>query len=234
MSKQGSEDEVWVVIPARGGSKGVPGKNIRPVNGLPLISYVIDVAKKVKNVTSVVVSTDDARISEIAVNHGAIVIDRPHELSGDTASSESALIHCLESLKDEKGYLPEVVVFMQCTSPLTIAEDVEGIIKLIAQEGADSAFTAVPFHGFLWAIDFDGSARAINHESEIRLRRQDRTAEYRETGAVYGFRPLKFLSAKHRFFGKTMMHVVSSDRSLDIDDLVDFKIAEVLLKSRDQ
>jgi CMP-N-acetylneuraminic acid synthetase len=123
-------------------------------------------------------------------------------------------------------------VFMQCTSPLTLAEDVEGTIGLVKSGQADSAFTVTPFNGFLWTKDSGGVAQGINHDKKIRARRQDRPEEFRETGAVYAFRTEGFRNAGHRFFGKTLMKVVPPERCVDIDDLIDFHMAELLLKNR--
>jgi len=108
---------ILALIPARGGSKGIPHKNIRLLNGKPLIAYTIEQAQQTPAITRVVVSTDDAEIAGVAQKYGAEVVWRPAGLSGDTATSESALLHALDHLRDTEGYEPDLVVFLQATSP---------------------------------------------------------------------------------------------------------------------
>src|SRR4051794_4028840 len=114
--------ETLVVIPARGGSKGVPRKNLQAVAGVPLLVRAISVARAASRVSRVVVSTDDAAMAEIAIANGASVVKRPPELSGDSASSESALLHVLDTLAASEGYVPRIVALLQCTSPFVTVE----------------------------------------------------------------------------------------------------------------
>lgn len=219
-------------IPARGGSKGIPRKNLRMLAGKPLIAHTIEHALKARNVSRVVVSTDDAKIAEVAQRSGAEVVRRPPEISGDTASSEDALLHALDYLKEKEGYEPDLVVFLQCTSPLTLPDDIDGTMSLLAEDKADSAMTVTPFHGFLWRRDRDGGAHGINHDKVIRLRRQEHEEQFLETGAVYVMRTEGFRQARHRFFGKIAMYVVPPERSLEIDEPADLVVAEALLLER--
>src|SRR6185312_10262279 len=122
------------VIPARGGSKGIPGKNLKRIAGQPLIALSIQAAKRAKRVQRVIVSTDDPAIAEVAREHGAEVMVRPAELSTDAASSESALLHVLEQLERTENYKPQLLVFLQCTSPLTEPEDIDGSVELLLQK----------------------------------------------------------------------------------------------------
>src|SRR5262245_2152884 len=114
------------VIPARGGSKGIIGKNLRVVGGKPLIAHTILAARSARCIERVVVSTDDPAIAEASRAFGAEIVWRPSELASDTASSEAALLHALETLAREQQYRPELLAFLQCTSPLTLAEDIDG------------------------------------------------------------------------------------------------------------
>lgn len=221
------------IIPARGGSKGIPRKNIRPLAGRPLIAFNIEQAKRSRYVSRLVVSTDDAEIAAVAQQYGAEVVWRPAEISGDTASSESALLHALEHLRKSEGYQPDVLVFLQCTSPLTLAEDIDGTVQALLDQGADSALAAIPFHYFLWR-QADGDAVGINHDKRTRPLRQERQPQYLEAGAVYAMRAEGFLKAQHRFFGKTALYVMPAERRLEIDDPVDFEIAEVLVRQQER
>ncbi len=217
------------IIPARGGSKGIPGKNIIPVAGKPLIAYTIDAALRAESIERVFVSTDDAQIATVARQYGAEVIDRPAELSGDTASSESALLHALGTLSD----LPDHFVFLQCTSPLTLPQDIDSTVQALVDRKADTAFTATRFHGFIWKQDEKDSA-GVNHDKSIRLRRQDKEPEFLENGAVYVINTRGFLQNKHRFFGTTAIHEMPSERAPEIDDPIDLLVVAERLRAQNQ
>ncbi len=224
--------EVLAIIPARGGSKGLPRKNVLPLVGKPLIAWNIEAALGSKFINRVVVSTDDAEIAEIAREHGAAVIERPAALAGDSASSESALLHVLETLEKKERYQPELLVFMQCTSPLTTAPDIDRAIRKLIDENADSCLTAKRFHYFIWREDELGEAQGVNHDKRIRQLRQEREPQYEENGAVYVMKTDGFRCTKHRFFGKTVLAEMPPEHCFEIDEPVDVKIAEMLLAER--
>jgi N-acylneuraminate cytidylyltransferase len=230
--KQSRAPECLAIIPARGGSKGIPRKNVTPLAGRPLIAWTIDAARNAKRVRRVVVSTDDADIAEISRRFGAEVIQRPPEISGDTASSESALLHAVDELERVESYRPKLLTFLQCTSPLTLADDIDGTIAALEEANADSALTVAPFHHFLWRTDEQEDAVGINHDKSFRPRRQDRIPEYLETGAVYAMKTAGFRAARHRFFGKTATYIVPPGRAIEIDEPGDLVIAERFLRMR--
>ncbi|MET0387960.1 MAG: acylneuraminate cytidylyltransferase [Polyangiales bacterium] len=221
------------VIPARGGSKGIIGKNLRVVGGKPLIAHTILAARAARWVNKVVVSTDDPAIAEAAERYGAQVVWRPADLASDTASSEAALLHALDQLEASERYVPELLAFLQCTSPLTSAADIDGTIERLVSESADSALAVAPFHYFLWRPGAAG-ADGINHDKRFRPRRQDREPEFLETGAVYAMRVAGFRAARHRFFGKTVLHETPLERVCEIDEHADLDVAEVRLRMRDR
>jgi len=225
------EPRCCAIIPARGGSKGIIGKNLRVLGGRPLIAHVVLAAKAARRVDKVVVSTDDPAIGEVARSCGAEVVWRPAELANDTASSESALLHTLQALATEHRYEPELVAFLQCTSPLTLAEDIDGTIAALVEQQADSALSVTRFHYFVWRDTAEG-ATGVNHDKRTRPRRQDRDPEFLETGAVYAMRAAGFAASKHRFFGKTAFYEMPLDRVCEIDELADMEIAEVRLRQR--
>jgi len=203
--------EILALIPARGGSKGIPRKNVRPLASKPLIGHTIEHARQARSVDRVVVST---------------------EISGDRAPSESALLHTLAHLQQSEGYEPDLVVFLQCTSPLMLPEDIDGTIQALLDENADSALAVTPFHYFLWRRDEHCDAVGINHDKRMRSLRQQREPQFLETGAVYVMRTEGFRKAKHRFFGKTALYMMPRDRCLEIDESVDLQIAEAMLRER--
>ena len=227
-----SKLNIVAIIPARGGSKGIPRKNLRLLAGKPLIAHTIEQARLAPSINRVIVSTDDPEIGAVAQRYGAEVVWRPAEISGDDAPSEAALLHVLEHLERTEGYQPDILVFLQCTAPLTLAEDIEGTIQVLLKERADSALAVTPFHYFLWRKDESGDAVGINHDKRYRPLRQEREPQYLETGAVYVMRVSGFKEAKHRFFGKTAMYVMPPERCWEIDEPVDLLIAEVLFREQ--
>lgn len=226
--------KILTIIPARAGSKGIRGKNLVKIGGKSLLELSISAAINSRYNMRVVVSTDGEEIKAEALRCGAEAVMRPLGISGDEASSESALLHVLDELMQRESYMPDILVFLQCTSPLTAAEDIDGTINAMIQAEADSALAVAPFHYFLWRTESDGSWVGINHDKSVRLRRQERNPEFLETGAVYVMKVDGFLKAKHRFFGKTVAYKMPSERCWEIDDPSDLVVAEALhsLKKR--
>lgn len=224
--------DVTCIIPARAGSKGLPGKNVRNLCGRPLLAWTVLAAIEACGRGAVFVTTDDPEIKAVARCYGATVIDRPDELALDISSSEDALIHALKAIESNSGELPERVVFLQCTSPLTLPVDIRAAVSKMDEEQADSVFSASASHRFLWRPAPDGGAVGINHDLRARLRRQDRDPEYAENGAIYAMKTTGFLETKHRFFGKTSVSVMPEERSWEIDSKTDFAVAEVLMRER--
>lgn len=210
------------IIPARGGSKGIPRKNIIPFHGKPLIYWSIKAALEAELIDAVQVSTDDAEIAAVSRQAGAQVIMRPDDISNDIASSEDALIHALSQL-DER---PELTVFLQCTSPLTHSQDIDNCIRKLLDSNADSAFTATESHRFIWKNC--NQASGVNHNPAERKRRQELEKEYAENGAVYVMRTEEFMRTGHRFFGKTVISEMPATRTWEIDSVEDILVAEAL------
>lgn len=217
-----------VVIPARGGSKGIPGKNLRPVGGVPLVVRSVLAARAARLVRDVYVSTDDGAIAEAAKAAGARIIERPAEIAGDTASSESALLHALEAI-ERQGPAPDLLCFVQCTSPLTAAEDLDGGIAQLTEAKADSLFSALRVHQFLWRQSTEAGASGINHDASRRPRRQERAPEFLENGAFYVLKVAGFRQARHRFFGRVALFEMPRQRCLEIDEPADLLVAEAML-----
>jgi N-acylneuraminate cytidylyltransferase len=216
------------IIPARGGSKGIPRKNLCSLGGKPLVAHSIDAARRARTVERVVVSTDDAEIAAVAARHGADVVWRPAALSDDTASSESALVHALEHARAQEGYAPDLTVFLQCTTPLIVPGDIDGAVRLLHDQQADVAFAVTPTHAFIWQRGPGGAAVPVNHDPDVRLRRQELPAQYLETGALFVMRTAGFLAARRRFFGRIVMFEVPPERAVEIDEPIALAVAEVL------
>lgn len=219
---------VLAVIPARGGSKGIPGKNLAEIAGTPLVARAVRACLAAPTVTDVVVSTDSAEIARAARAAGAGVVVRPAVLSGDTASSEAAVLHALAAFEALYSVCVEVVLLVQCTSPFLAASDVEAVAAAVASGAADSALTVAPFHGFLWRAGPDGSGTGVNHETTHRPRRQDRPRDLLETGAAYAMDATGLRTARHRFFGRTLPVATDPARVLEVDDPHDLERARLL------
>ncbi|GLQ05754.1 acylneuraminate cytidylyltransferase [Sneathiella chinensis] len=222
---------VVAIIPARGGSKGIPGKNKKLLGGLPLISHTIRAAQGALNVGRVYVSSDDDEILAIAAREGAVAVRRPDALATDEASSETALLDCLEQISGA-GPLPDYIAFLQCTSPFVTSAEIEEVVQKGTAEGVDSAFSAVPDHAFLWQVGSDGLAEGVNHNAdEPRKRRQDLPAQFRENGAIYVMKTGPFLRERERFCGNTVVVPVKGS-PLELDTLEDWDNAEKLMAIR--
>lgn len=183
-----------------------------------------------RRVHAVYVSTDDPEIAAAARAAGAETIDRPRELSGDEASSESALIHALELIEAE-GDPVDVLVMLQCTSPFTTSSDIDACVAAVGRDGAACAFAAAPDHGFYWSVGTSGFAAGVNHDHAApRRRRQDLPPQYRETGSVYAMETNAFRSTGARFCGPARLVPVSGPQ-IEIDDEADLAAAEALLRA---
>ncbi|WP_405517302.1 cytidylyltransferase domain-containing protein [Streptomyces canus] len=225
---------VLAVIPARGGSKGVPAKNLAPVGGVPLVARAVRECLATRLVTDVLVSTDDQAIAAAAREAGAEVVLRPAAIAGDTATSEAAVLHALDTHEALHGAVVDVVVFVQCTSPFIVREDIDGVAAAIVEDGADTAVTVAPFHGFIWR-DAEtsqdvatGGGHGVNHDKSYRPRRQDRPQDFLETGAAYAMDAPGFRKHQHRFFGRTELVRTDPARVLEIDDPHDLARARAL------
>jgi len=244
---------VLAVIPARGGSKGVPAKNLLPVGGVPLVARAVRECVASRLVTDVVVSTDDQAIAAAAREAGAEVVLRPAAIAGDTATSEAAVLHAMDAHEALHGSVVDAVLLVQCTSPFIIREDIDGVAGAVVENGADTALTVAPFHGFIWrdadddptAVDTErtravggGTTVAnttatdggygVNHDKSFRPRRQDRPQDLLETGAAYAMNAAGLREHKHRFFGRTELVRTDPARVLEIDDPHDLARARAL------
>ncbi|MFH9673647.1 cytidylyltransferase domain-containing protein [Streptomyces sp. NPDC017405] len=221
---------VLAVIPARGGSKGVPAKNLAPVGGVPLVVRAVRECRATRLVTDVVVSTDDQAIAAAAREAGAEVVLRPAAIAGDTATSEAAVLHAMDTHEALHGAPVDVVLLVQCTSPFLVREDIDGVAAAVAENGADTAVTVASFHGFVWREPDtgDGGGAGVNHDKSYRPRRQDRPQDFLETGAAYAMDAAGFREHRHRFFGHTELVRTDPARVLEIDDPHDLARARAL------
>lgn len=221
------------IIPARGGSKGLPGKNVRLLNGKPLIAYAIEEAMKAKHIDRVIISTDDEEIAKVAVQYGAeLPFMRPAELASDTAMAIDNYIYTIERLENEGGKAIDSFVVLQPTSPLRIAEDIDGAIKIFEQKKADSVISyCQEAHPVTWHKYLDDQGRFVDIFDANIKNRQDNRVSYYPNGAVYVFRTSMIRGRKY-YTDKSYAYVMPRTRSVDIDFIEDFEYAEFLLKRR--
>ena len=222
-------DMMWTVaiIPARGGSKGIPEKNLKSFLEIPLVAHSIRAAMAAETISDVIVSSDDDRILAVAAEYGAEPVRRPADISGDTASSEAALLHAIETV--DCCRCADLIVFLQCTSPLTTGVEIDLVVQKLIEAEADTAFSVVESHAFLWRISDDGMGVGVNHDtSRPRQRRQDRTPEYRETGAIYALRKKTFVEARQRFHGRSVPVPLRNAIEIELDTQTDWKALEAI------
>lgn len=219
----------WVaVIPARGGSKRIPNKNIAPLNGKPLISYTVETVNNLRQ--KVIVSTDSQVIARKAETFGARVIQRPVELATDTSSTESVLIHVLDVLKNE-GRIPEWIMTLPPTSPLRGSEIIKQAINMaaISDQDVDCIFTVTENRGDFW-IELDGEFSRLFPSAP--RRQQSRTPLLEENSALYLTR-VSALQETGLILGKKAKALTISPLSgWDINTPLDLKIAETLLSEQ--
>ena len=225
---------VVAVIPARGGSKGVPGKNLKRVGGVSLVARAVASALASRLIDRVIVSTDDAGIAAAAEAAGAETMSRSEVLSGDTASSESVLLDILDRLdrvdgqpSEQSSEQPDVLVFLQATSPFIDPDDLDSAIARVLEGGEDVVFSAVETYAFLWKQGDDG-ATGVNHDHSFRPRRQDREPHFQETGAFYVMNAPGFRAAEFRFFGTVGIAHVDPRSSIEIDTVDELEMANAI------
>lgn len=219
------------IITARGGSKGLPRKNVLPFCGKPLIAYSIEAARNSSAIDRIIVSTDDQEIAAVSREFGAEVpFMRPAELATDVASSRDVILHALLFLEGQ-GVSVEEFCLLQPTSPLRTAADIDGTFEVFQREKADSVLSVTPYdHPVQWAVEIQADERLVPREKPLSGRRQDLVEYYRPNGAVYMFRT-DFLKKTETYFGTNSYgYCMPPERSVDIDTPLDFVIAETVFK----
>lgn len=224
------------IIPARGGSKGLPRKNLRMLAGKPLIAWTIEAARQCAQLDRVVVSTDDTETREVALAFGAEVpFLRPAELATDTATSVAVGLHLLDWLKSQVGGEPRWLVQLQPTSPLRSASDITACFRLQHETKADAVVSIRPAsHPPQWLRKLGPAHELLPwSDAPLPLRRQDVESLYEFNGAVYVIDTAVFRAVHSYFPYKTVGYVMPPERSLDIDTPWDFHLAELVMSSRE-
>lgn len=223
-------------IPVRGGSKSIPLKNIKPLCGKPLVFWVIKAACKSSNIDKVIISTDSDCIkttvnlleSDLGINNfkKIEISDRSSETASDTASTESAMLEFANKVEFEN------IILIQATSPLLNTEDIDKGFKMYFEEGVDSVLSVVPQKRFLWQLDSEGNAQALNYDFYHRPRRQEFSPYYVENGAFYITSRTNLLKTKSRISGSIKAIEMEEDTFFEIDELNDWIIIEALMNRK--
>jgi N-acylneuraminate cytidylyltransferase len=225
-------EKIVAVIPARGGSRGIPRKNIKLLAGKPLIAYSIESALHSPSISQVVVSTEDAEIASISRDWGAKVVPRPAELARDATPTEPVLEQAVGHLEEEYGYRLDWIVLLQPTSPFREADDIERAWQKLKEQNGDSLLSVCPNHDFLWHPAEGGYYAPINYDYRRRPRRQQ-MRQYRENGSIYITRRQILMEEHCRLGGKVVAYVMPPENSLQIDSSWDWWLAEQILRFRE-
>lgn len=220
---------IAVLIPARGGSKGIPKKNLSMLGETSLLARAIQTARQAELPVEVFVSTDDDEIADVSEQEGATAIARPDVLCTDESKTEHAMLHFCSEVRTV-----DIIVLMQVTAPFTIPQDVDGICEKVLNKGFDSAVSVCTAHGgwlcggFDW--EFEGDSGKPLYDLKDRPMRQDMASKYRENGALYATTRDALLESECRVSGRIGLYVMPGDRSFEIDDPMDLLQAQRYLR----
>jgi len=224
-------ERILSIIPARGGSKGLPRKNLTQLNGKPLITYSIESALKSKLVNRVIVSTEDAEIAEVSRRHGSEVFIRPNELAQDDTPTISVVFQVLHQL-EEDGYHANVVVLLQPTTPLRTTKDIDAAVQLFLTGNCQSVVSVSEMeHSPYWSFQAEsGYLKPLLGKKYLKMRRQDLPKVYLPNGALFISNPIVLYETKSFYSSRVMPYIMPTERSIDIDCENDLLQAEILLK----
>ena len=218
------------VILARGGSKGIPKKNLKEVAGKPLLEWTITQALESKLIDSVWVSTDNEEIKDLSNSLGVNVILRPENISADQSTSESGWLHSLNEL-EKKGLCIDAILAPQCTSPVRESIDFDNALLHFEKKNLDSLFSATELPDFnLWESNIDKKLSSINYDYLNRKRRQDHSKnQYLENGSFYIFKPQTLKQYNNRLGGNIGFYCMDFWKSFQIDNWEDIKFCETII-----
>jgi len=224
------ETKILAIIPARGGSKTIPRKNIKLLNGKPLIYYTIKESIKSKYLGRIIVSTEDKEISEISKKYGAEVIERPEELAKDETPTIDVIFHVLQV--QAENFEPGLVVLLQPTSPLRNVQDIDNAIELFLKNDCESVVSVCEAeHSLYWSFEIENRyLKPIFGGKYLNMRRQDLPKVYTPNGAIYVSTPEILRKYKSFYCSKTIPYIMPPERSVDIDNEIDFMLAELLMR----
>ena len=228
---------ILAIIPARGGSLGLKNKNMYPLNGRPLLFYTLDAAKNAKLIDRIVVSSDSKKILNFSKQNSVEVIKRPKKISGSKSTTQEAIIHCLNFLKKNENYIPDIIIILQPTSPLRNSKHINKAIEIFLKDKKATSLVScvkVPhnFHPMsLMKENNDGYLVNFLKRKKFIYRRQDKDSLFARNGAAIYIVKYEYVS-KFLFGGKVINFIMDENTSIDIDSLADIKKAKKILKLR--
>lgn len=222
-----------IIIPARGGSKGIPGKNIKRLGGKPLIQYTLERARELFNDNQICVSTDSPKIKEVVEDLGlAVPFLRPDELATDTASTYDVLLHAL-NFYEHRNYLPDVVILLQTTSPFRTSNHISEALALYSNSyDMVVSVKETKSNPYYVLFEEDENGWLAKSKKGSFTRRQDAPKVWEYNGAVYIINPESLKEKNHLEFHKVKKYVMDELSSIDLDEVLDWKISEFLIKER--
>ena len=226
---------VVCVIPARGGSKGLPGKNIKMFCGKPLIAHTIEQARQSKYIDRVIVSTEAEEIAKISLEYGAEVpFMRPMELADDGSSTVDVLLHAINWLESVDQYAFDILLLLHTTTPLRSVEDINESISLVVEENADNVFSVAEAHRnpYFNMVEINKKGYVALIKQGNFTTRQEAPLVYDMNSSIYVWWKELLKEKKKIFLDKTKIYVMPKERSIDIDDNIDFIIAEIMMAER--
>lgn len=226
--------KVLAIIPARGGSKGIPNKNIRLLRGKPLIQHAIDYAKASALIDKIIVTTDSDKIIEASLNLGVDVVKRPISIAGDKALVIDAIRHAIDECEIHHNFYPEIIILLECTSPIKNIDEINKAIEILVKEDFDSVATFKETEispNRIWRIQ-DELVTPFIKEAKPFLPRQSQPKAYKLTGQLYAVKVKKLkenLENPSLLVGK-VYPLITITEVIDIDNEIDFLVAEEILK----
>ena len=232
-----NDGKIICSVCARGGSKGVPGKNIRPLLGKPLLLYTLEQARATNRFSAIVVSSDDEAILDCARAWGVdLAVRRPDEMASDAAAKSPAIKHCVETAEATLGINFDWMVDLDATSPLREVVDIDNAIDLLLDSGCDNVISVNPSRKspYFNLVELDGNDFAyLSKKLEIPVvRRQDSPRCFDINGSVYAWTRRSFFSGPAALTDRTKLYVMPEDRSIDVDTETDWKLVEFFMQSR--
>lgn len=228
------KNECLAIIPARGGSKGLPGKNIKKLNGLPLIGYTIRAARATSRISRIAVSTDDKKIGMIAESLGGEFIKRPESMARDDSPIIEAVLHCLDELKDKERYEPESFIMLQPTSPFRESRHIDEAFDIFRRGDCEAVISVLEpsFHPLKSFRVKNGLLEGLVKPEFSFAPRQELPKGYVANGAIFLMKTKSFRKHKSLFAPRTRPYFMGRVESLDVDHIEDFDFASFLLKRK--
>ena len=222
--------KIVAIIPVRANSKGIKNKNIKKVDGVPLIKYTIDYAKQSKFIDKIFITTDGEKISKISKKLGTEVILRPKHLANDTASSDSAIVHAINYIDKKLKYNFDIVVFLQATTALRKKGELDSAIKLHVKKNVDTVFSSVAWSPHLWKKR--GKFLSPFNFNPYKRKRRQNIYSINETGSFYIVKKDSFLKYKNRIGKRNLNFNCDFHSILEIDEMIDFTYITDLIKTK--